>query len=113
MAWRQTRETRYVQLPEARIREIEEMVVSWPYETKAFLRARLNQSPAGVIGIYLAPGANALETADNVKKILEDAKAKFPPDMIYDIAMDTTLPNVAATAGDPAARETPGPDSGG
>ena len=42
------------------------------------LRARLNKSPAGAIGIYLAPGANAIETADNVKKILEDAKAAVP-----------------------------------
>ena len=56
------------------------------------LRARLNKSPAGAIGIYLAPGANALETADNVKKILENAKTRFPADMDYDIALDTTLP---------------------
>ena len=56
------------------------------------LRARLNKSPAGAIGIYLAPGANALETAGNVKRILEEAKARFPPDMGYDIALDTTLP---------------------
>src|SRR5213078_378493 len=55
------------------------------------LRARLNKSPAGAIGIYLAPGANALETADNVKGILEDAKKRFPPDMDYDIALDSTL----------------------
>jgi HAE1 family hydrophobic/amphiphilic exporter-1 len=56
------------------------------------LRARLNQSPAGAIGIYLAPGANALETADNVKKILAAAKERFPADMDYDITLDTTLP---------------------
>jgi HAE1 family hydrophobic/amphiphilic exporter-1 len=56
------------------------------------LRARLNQSPAGAIGIYLAPGANALETAANVTKILEDAKKRFPPDMDYDITLDSTLP---------------------
>jgi len=56
------------------------------------LRARLNKSPAGAIGIYLAPGANALETADNVKKILSDAKKRFPPDMDYDITLDSTLP---------------------
>jgi HAE1 family hydrophobic/amphiphilic exporter-1 len=56
------------------------------------LRARLNKSPAGAIGIYLAPGANAIETADNVKKILEDAKKRFPPDMDYEIALDSTLP---------------------
>jgi hydrophobic/amphiphilic exporter-1 (mainly G- bacteria), HAE1 family len=56
------------------------------------LRARLNQSPAGAIGIYLAPGANALETAANVRKILENAKERFPPDMIYDVTLDSTLP---------------------
>jgi HAE1 family hydrophobic/amphiphilic exporter-1 len=56
------------------------------------LRARLNRSPAGAIGIYLAPGANALDTADNVKKILVSAKERFPPDMDYDITLDSTLP---------------------
>src|SRR3954453_21877101 len=56
------------------------------------LRARLNKSPAGAIGIYLAPGANAIETADNVKKILMAAQTKFPPDMQYDITLDSTLP---------------------
>src|SRR6186713_199904 len=56
------------------------------------LRARLNKNPAGAIGIYLAPGANAIQTADNVKKILEQAKQRFPPDMEYDITLDTTLP---------------------
>jgi hydrophobe/amphiphile efflux-1 (HAE1) family protein len=56
------------------------------------LRARLNKSPAGAFAIYLAPGANALETAGNVRKILEEAKQKFPPDMIYEVALDSTLP---------------------
>ena len=56
------------------------------------LRARLNKSPAGAFAIYLAPGANALETAENVKAILEKAKAKFPADMIYEVALDSTLP---------------------
>ena len=59
-------------------------------------RARLNHSPAAVIGIYLAPGANAIQTAKEVKKILEDASAKFPPDMAYDITLDSTLPIVAS-----------------
>jgi HAE1 family hydrophobic/amphiphilic exporter-1 len=56
------------------------------------LRARLNRSPAGAIGVYLAPGANAIETAENVRKILESAKERFPPDMAYDITLDSTLP---------------------
>ncbi|RYD23519.1 MAG: multidrug efflux RND transporter permease subunit [Verrucomicrobiaceae bacterium] len=56
------------------------------------LRARMDKAPAGALGVYLAPGANALETADNVKKILEEAKLRFPPDMDYSITLDSTLP---------------------
>ncbi|GAA5129181.1 multidrug efflux RND transporter permease subunit [Luteolibacter yonseiensis] len=56
------------------------------------LRARMNKAPAGALGVYLAPGANALETAGNVKKILEEAKLRFPPDMNYEITLDSTLP---------------------
>jgi transitional endoplasmic reticulum ATPase len=43
MARRITRQIRYVRLPEQRIREINALVSSWPYETRAFMRARLNQ----------------------------------------------------------------------
>jgi HAE1 family hydrophobic/amphiphilic exporter-1 len=56
------------------------------------LRARLDQAPAGALGVYLAPGANAIQTADNVKKILKDASDRFPPDMEYSITLDSTLP---------------------
>jgi HAE1 family hydrophobic/amphiphilic exporter-1 len=56
------------------------------------LRARMNRAPAGALGVYLAPGANAIQTADNVKKILEAAKTRFPPDMEYEITLDSTLP---------------------
>jgi HAE1 family hydrophobic/amphiphilic exporter-1 len=56
------------------------------------LRARLNKTPAGAIGVYLAPGANAIDTADNVRKILEEAKTRFPVDMAYEITLDSTLP---------------------
>jgi hydrophobe/amphiphile efflux-1 (HAE1) family protein len=56
------------------------------------IRARLNRSPAGAIGIFLAPGANAIETATKVKEILEEAKQRFPPDMAYDVTLDSTLP---------------------
>jgi HAE1 family hydrophobic/amphiphilic exporter-1 len=56
------------------------------------IRARMNKAPAGALGVYLAPGANAIQTADNVKKILEEAKLRFPPDMEYEITLDSTLP---------------------
>jgi hydrophobic/amphiphilic exporter-1 (mainly G- bacteria), HAE1 family len=56
------------------------------------LRARLDKAPAGALGVYLAPGANAIQTADQVKKILAEAQLRFPPDMAYSITLDSTLP---------------------
>ncbi len=43
MPRRLTKEIRYIRLPAERIREIEELVASWPYEIMVFMRARLNQ----------------------------------------------------------------------
>jgi SpoVK/Ycf46/Vps4 family AAA+-type ATPase len=43
MARKLTKEKQYVRLSEKRIREIEDLVASWPYETRSFMRARLNQ----------------------------------------------------------------------
>ena len=43
MAKRLTKEITYVRLSERRIEEIQELVASWSWETKAFMRARLNQ----------------------------------------------------------------------
>jgi len=56
------------------------------------LRARMDKAPAGALGVYLAPGANAIQTADKVKQILETAMLRFPPDMEYSITLDSTLP---------------------
>ena len=55
MARRLTREITYVRLPESRIREIKDLVAAWPQETKAFMRARLNQyrPPMGLINTLL------------------------------------------------------------
>ena len=55
-------------------------------------RARLTKAPAGALGVYLAPGANALQTADKVQAILKEAATRFPPDMAYQITLDSTLP---------------------
>jgi len=55
MPRRLTKKTTYVRLPENRIQEIKALVNQWPYETKAFMRARLNQykPPAGWINTVL------------------------------------------------------------
>ncbi len=43
MAKRPTKEKRYITLPEEAISKIESMVETWTYDTKAFVRSRLNQ----------------------------------------------------------------------
>ncbi len=55
MPRRVTKKITYVRLPEQRIRDIRELVDSWPYDTKAFMRARLNQyrPPAGWFNSFL------------------------------------------------------------
>ncbi|MDY6793653.1 MAG: AAA family ATPase [Thermodesulfobacteriota bacterium] len=55
MARKLTKEIKYVRLPEKRIREIDELVASWPYETRAFMRSRLNQykPPSDVVNTIL------------------------------------------------------------
>jgi multidrug efflux pump len=51
---------------------------------------RWNGQPASGIGIQLATGANALETAQAVKDVMAKMSASFPKGMRYGVALDTT-----------------------
>ncbi len=51
---------------------------------------RFNGGPGALIAIFLAPGANALETANGVVRVMEDAKTRFPADVAYEVTYDTT-----------------------
>src|SRR5512139_146882 len=51
---------------------------------------RINGKPATLIGVFLLPGANALEVAGNVKKVVGDLAARFPSGLTYSIPYDTT-----------------------
>jgi HAE1 family hydrophobic/amphiphilic exporter-1 len=53
---------------------------------------RFNSKPAAVIALFQIPGTNALEVANKVKTTMEELKKRFPRDMDYTIALDTTLP---------------------
>src|SRR5499425_2183780 len=53
---------------------------------------RYKGKPAVVIAVYQAPGSNALAVANNVKAQMEELKTRFPQDLDYVVAMDTTLP---------------------
>ncbi|MCA3573443.1 MAG: efflux RND transporter permease subunit, partial [Aestuariivirga sp.] len=51
---------------------------------------RYDSQPAAVIGIYQAPGGNAIASAEAVRTILEGARQQFPSGMNYTINYDTT-----------------------
>jgi len=53
---------------------------------------RYNAKPAVIIAVYQAPGSNALAVAKQVKAQMEELKSRFPQDLNYVVAMDTTLP---------------------
>ena len=52
---------------------------------------RLNGQPAALVAIYQLPGSNALDGAQGVKAALAELKARFPADLDYQVALDTTL----------------------
>ena len=56
------------------------------------IAGRLNGKPAAVIGIYQAPGSNALQTAEGVRKVMTEAARRFPPGLRDTIALDATAP---------------------
>lgn len=51
---------------------------------------RINGNPATLVGIFLQPGANALDVAKEVKETLAKAAARFPVGFTYSIPYDTT-----------------------
>jgi len=50
----------------------------------------LSGKPAVALGIYLSPGANAVQTAAAVNKTLNKLKARFPPGLKTAVVYDTT-----------------------
>jgi HAE1 family hydrophobic/amphiphilic exporter-1 len=52
---------------------------------------RFNGKPSAVISLYQLPGSNAVEAAAGVKKLIAEAKTRFPDDIDYTIPIDSTL----------------------
>ena len=50
----------------------------------------LDGENAAVLGVYMLPGANAMEVAANVKQAMEDIRTNFPEGMSYSIPFDIT-----------------------
>jgi hydrophobic/amphiphilic exporter-1 (mainly G- bacteria), HAE1 family len=55
------------------------------------MAGRMNGKPAAALALYQLPGTNAIAAVDGVRKLLEEAKKSFPPDMEYAVALDTTF----------------------
>ncbi|MBS2099697.1 efflux RND transporter permease subunit [Carboxylicivirga linearis] len=50
----------------------------------------MDNKNAAILGIYLLPGANALEVAQNVREAMEEISLNFPEGITYDIPFDMT-----------------------
>ena len=50
----------------------------------------INGGDAAVLGIYMLPGANAMEVAEKVKDAMKDISKNFPEGLTYEIPFDMT-----------------------
>ena len=50
----------------------------------------INGGNAAILGVYLLPGANAMEVAESVKQTMEEISRTFPEGMKYEIPFDIT-----------------------
>jgi HAE1 family hydrophobic/amphiphilic exporter-1/multidrug efflux pump len=51
---------------------------------------RINGQQATLVGVFLLPGANALEVANNVVKTVDQIGQRFPAGLTYSVPYDTT-----------------------
>ncbi|PYV99919.1 MAG: hydrophobe/amphiphile efflux-1 family RND transporter [Acidobacteria bacterium] len=51
---------------------------------------RLNGKPSAIIAVYQLPGSNAVNAASGVNKLMTELKTRFPGDVDYATALDTT-----------------------
>jgi len=54
------------------------------------LSGRINGKPGAIIAVYQLPGTNAVDAARGVRKLMLEAKKRFPQDVDYVISLDTT-----------------------
>jgi HAE1 family hydrophobic/amphiphilic exporter-1 len=53
--------------------------------------SRFNGAPTAAIGIYQAPGANAIEVTKAVRETMDTLAKRFPQDLSYSVFFDTTV----------------------
>ncbi len=54
------------------------------------LAGRFNGKPAAIMAVYQLPGTNAVQCAKDVRARMNQLTARFPSDMKYQVALDTT-----------------------
>jgi HAE1 family hydrophobic/amphiphilic exporter-1 len=52
---------------------------------------RFNSKPSAVLALYQLPGSNAIDAAKGVERLMAQLKERFPTDLDYKVAIDTTL----------------------
>src|SRR5881409_1758553 len=55
------------------------------------LKGRLNGQPSAILAVYQLPGTNAVKAAQGVRKLMAEAKQRFPADMDFVVSLDQTL----------------------
>ncbi len=55
------------------------------------IRGNLNGKPSAILAVYQLPGTNAVKAAQGVRKLMAEAKGRFPADMDYAVSLDQTL----------------------
>jgi HAE1 family hydrophobic/amphiphilic exporter-1/multidrug efflux pump len=46
--------------------------------------------PSALVGVFLQPGANALDTARGVRQVMDEQAQRFPHDVVYSVPYSTT-----------------------
>ncbi|HEY3915930.1 MAG TPA: efflux RND transporter permease subunit, partial [Verrucomicrobiae bacterium] len=52
---------------------------------------RYNGKPSAILALFQLPGSNAIEAAKGVRALMEKLKMRFPSDIDYKVAIDSTL----------------------
>ena len=52
--------------------------------------SRLDGKDAAIVAVYQLPGSNAVQAANEIKKLMAGIKSRLPQDMDYAISLDTT-----------------------
>src|SRR5689334_6383279 len=55
------------------------------------LKGRLNGQPSAIVACYQLPGTNAVKAAQSVRKLMAEAKQRFPGDIDFAVSLDQTL----------------------